>query len=263
MSEKGEYVTGRYRDFLLDVSRGFVDGAEPFYGYGRITTTGAASGVLWPDGTFETPVIGGEPFEIVSTSAQDGVNGTGIQSVHVHYLDLNLDAQERIVTLNGLTAVSSATLNPPIPDCRFVQCMHIETFGSGKAAAGDIYLRRIGGDAQNFAMIALGKVRCASSVRMVPRGKRLIITGAVASSTSGTAAASCRVELAASMIDSHNYVYPSVFIPMAGIGFQDNGFGMNMAPLAAVPEGVLVGLTFTIDKAGTISGSWFGFLETV
>lgn len=44
------YSYRRNDDYLRDVSRGGVVGAEPVVVYGRRGTSGADSGVLWPDG---------------------------------------------------------------------------------------------------------------------------------------------------------------------------------------------------------------------
>lgn len=84
--------------------------------------------------------------------------------------------------MNGTTPVDTSA-----SDIRFVQCVHAEELGSGKAAAGNITLSHSG---TNYAVIATGKRRCESSFRRVPAGKRLMIKSMYAGSSSGSAAAS-------------------------------------------------------------------------
>lgn len=129
------------QDFQLAIARGLVPYAEPFSSYGRFVATGAVTNrIIWPDGIYNIPAPTGVQMSFVSTSAQDGVGGTGIRTLEMHYLDADLAPQRETITLNGITPVLSVATN-----VRFVQCVHILTAGSGKSAAGVITVSNGGG----------------------------------------------------------------------------------------------------------------------
>lgn len=240
-------------DYYLAVARGAAPGARPFGAYGRKTTVGADAGVLWPNGAFVFPPAAGVQLSIVSTSANDAAAGTGIRTADLHYLDANLDEQVETVTLNGLTPVLTVAT-----DIRFVQCLHMVTWGSGAKAAGDISATHGG---NTYGHIATGRVRCTSSVRMVPRGKRLLVFDLFAGSASGSAAAAAIVQLASPAFEGHDFTTANVFMPFAAAAYQDGSNGLSMRCPMPFTEGMSVGLTFEVDKTATIVGSWFGILE--
>lgn len=238
---------------LANISRGRITGSTPFNGYGKKVTVGADSGVIWPNGAFVFPAAAGVQMAVVSTSANDAAAGTGIRTLDIHYLDANLAEQTETVTLNGTTPVNTVATN-----IRFIQCMHMVTFGSGKAAAGNISATN-GGNTHSY--IATGEVRCTSSVRMVPAGKRLIVNGLYAGSASGSAAAVAIIHAATPTFEGHDFTTSSVFIPVATAPFQDTSGGMNLPCPLAFTAGQSFGLTFSVDKAATVAGQWFGWLE--
>jgi hypothetical protein len=236
------------------VSRGEVLGAEPFGGYGEMATVGAVTNqIIWPDGTYLVPPASGLQMSLVSTSAQDGVGGTGIRSVELHYLDDALIERFETVVMNGLTPVLTVATN-----IRFIQCMHMIAFGSTKAAVGLITASNAG---QPYSQIIIGAVRCTSSVRMVPAGKTLYITGLSGGSSSGTAAASAVIRLCATYFDGHDYTANSVFIPFASATAQDTSVTLSLSIPLPFTAGIAVGMQTTVDKAATIVGSWFGWIE--
>lgn len=240
-------------DYYRNVARGLVAGARPFGAYGKRTTVGAETNVVWPDGVYSFPPASGVQLSVVSTSANDTVAGTGIRTLEIHYLDANLDEQHEIVTMNGLTPVLTTATN-----VRFVQCMHLNTFGAGKAAAGNI-TASVG--AAVFSQISIGEVRCSSSVRMVPRGKRLLIYAVEGGSVSGTAAAQTIVQFATPTFEGHNYIPDAVFIPLASAAVQDASLALPLLGPIPFTEGQACGMIFSTDKTATVVSSWFGILE--
>lgn len=240
-------------DFVYNVARGRVAGAEPFSAYGHRVATGAETGVLWSDGAFSIPPSAGVQMSAVSTSASDSSAGTGIRSIEIHYLDAGLVPQSEAVVLNGTTPV-----NTTATDIRFIQNVHMATYGSGRVAAGNISLSA---SAVTYGYIPAGANRCASSVKMVPAGKRLLITSIFAGSSSGSAAARAMVSIATMHFGGHDYSSDSIFIPLAATAFQDNSGGLTLACPLALTEGQVVGLTYSTDKATTLVGSWFGWVE--
>lgn len=261
LNKKNKQVTEgiNVNQFMIEIARGNVAGASSFSAFGSLTTDGVAgTQLLWPDGAWNVPPSTGIQMSIVSTSASDGVGGTGIRSVDVHYLDADLIERTETVILNGLTAVLTVATN-----IRFVQCLHIVTYGSGKAAAGDIKMFGISGTGQIYSMISTGSVRCSSSARMVPKGKRAFIAAAIASSVSGTAASSNRIRLGSTWFEGHDYTADSIIIPFGSQGFQDNGNGLTFPlPAGPFPEGSVIGMVVIKDnKIATVTGDWFGWLE--
>jgi hypothetical protein len=240
-------------DYTYDVARGKITGAEPIEAYGSRTTTGAEDNVLWPNGAYSFPASSGVQMTIVSTSANDTAAGTGIRTIDIHYLDANLATQVETVTLNGTTPVNMVATN-----IRFIQYMHGVTFGSGKVAAGNISATNNG---NTYSYIQTGQVRCSSTVRMVPAGKRLIVTSFYGGSISGTAGAATIIHLATPTYDGHDFTSSGIFMPLASGAFQDNSSGLTIPCPLAFTAGQSIGMTFSTDKATTVVGSWFGWLE--
>ena len=239
----------------VDIARGLIPGAQPYSGFGKRTTTGAESNVLWPNGAYAFPASAGVQMSLVSTSADDAAAGTGVRTLELHYLDASLAEQSETVTMNGTTPVLTVATN-----IRFIQYMHLVTAGSGKAAAGNISASNGG---STYSYIGTGEVRCSSSVRMVPAGKRIIVQAMFAGSVSGSGAAGTIVNLATPSFAGHDFIASGIFIPLASGAFQDNSAGTTLACPMAFAEGQVVGMTFTTDKAATIVGSWFGWMENV
>lgn len=247
----------RIYDISLDIARGKVQGSQSFGAYGKKVTAGSsATSLLWANGTWDIPdQTTGEQISIVSTSPEDGVGGTGIRSIHLHYLDANLQDQNEEVTLNGTTPVLTNATN-----IRFIQCGHLDTFGSTKAAVGTITFKNVAAT-QTFNQIDAGEARCSSSARMVPAGKRCVVMGLVGSSISGTAAASSLINIAVTYFADHDYTLDTVLIPIGTIGVQDTSEAYTLPIPHIAPEGTIVAMTCSTDKAAIITGDWFGWIE--
>ena len=239
-------------DYELAVARGHIAGAKPYGAYGERVTTGAESNILWPDGAYALPPAAGVQISFVG-GVNDTAAGTGIRTLDFHYLDDGLIEQIETIALNGTTPVLSVATN-----VRFPTCMHMRTFGSLKAAGS---LITASNGAQVYSQIVAGAVRCSSSVRMVPAGKRLMVTSMWGGSVSGSAAASTKMYMASCHFDGHDYTADSVFFPIGAAAFQDGSGGQTFKPPLTFDEGATVAMMFSTDKAATIVGSWFGYLE--
>jgi hypothetical protein len=238
---------------LIDISRGRVSGAIPFNGYGEHIATGAEINIIWPNGAYVLPPSSGLQLTLSSSTANDAAAGTGIRSVRLLYLDANLAPQVEDVILNGTTGVNTVAT-----DIRFVQCMYMLTYGSGKEADGDITADNGG---NTYSQISSGRVRCESSVRMVPAGKRLIVTSFFGGCISGAGQARGVIYLASPNFDTQDYSSDSIFFPLASASFQDGSGGLTIPVPLVFTEGQILGMSFSVDKAATIVGTWFGWLE--
>lgn len=253
-----DYWTNGYLqrdDYYRNVARGLVDGATVKVAYGRHTAAGASSGVVWPNGAYAFPPAAGVQLSIASASPNDTAAGTGVRTIEVHYLDANLVPQVEAITLNGTTPVLSVAT-----DVRFVDCMHRVTSGTGITAAGTISAS-VG--AQVYAEISTGKVRCSSSVTMVPAGHRLLVCALSAGAIDDTAAAEVIVEPATPSFDGHDFTEEGVFMPMAAGAFQSSSLSIVLPVPVPFTEGQSFGFIFETSKAATILGSWFGIMEKV
>lgn len=242
-----------YRLTPENIARGKAPGSSPFGSFGVRATAGEANWPVWPNGPVVTLPQLGAQMTIVSTSANDSAAGSNVRSIEIHYLDRNLDPKEETVIMAGLTPVLTVA-----DDIRWIQCMHLTTFGATASAAG-IITAKYGAD--TFSQINAGKVRCSSSFRMVPRGKLCYVDGAVGSSTSLTADTATQMSLVASELDDHRYHDPLILIPFAEIGLQNGTIGFRFPPAPPFHAGTLIGGLHTTNKAGTVAVSWFGRLE--
>lgn len=249
-------VADHLRNDFASIARRLSPGKQVFGVYGERTTSGAETNyMVWPNGPFSIPPAAGVQMVVQSTSANDAVGGTNIRTVRLIYLDSNLNQQTENVSLNGTSPV-----NTTATDIRFIQCMHLLTFGTTPEAAGVISASNGG---NTYSAIEVGKARCSSSAAMVPAGKRLYISGAVGSSISGTSAAKTELRFVSSELNNELYNVPLVLFPLASIGVQDGGISYQFNGALSFSAGAVVGLAHTSDKAATISASWFGWLEDV
>lgn len=255
-----QYVSNNQRvpteEYLIDVARGKINGAVPIASYGKRTTTGAETNrVIWPNGIFSIPPAAGVQMSLASTSVNDSSAGTNIRTVEMHYLDANLLEQTEIITLNGTTPVLTVAT-----DIRFINCLHVVTFGTSAYAAGDITASNGG---TTYSQISTGYLRCTSSARMVPAGKKCFVDGAVAGTVSATADAGVFIDLVASELDANQYLDPLILFPQSGIGLQNSSVTFTFPVPPVFSAGTVIALSASTDKAAIIGASWYGWLEDI
>lgn len=246
-------------DQQLEVTRGRVEGAQPVVLDGYLVTAGAATDVLVLEGsTIKDPSIApsaGLQMSIVSTSAQDGPGGTGVRTIRLSYLDADLVQRDEVVTLNGTTPVLTTATN-----IRWVGEIHLLTYGTGKAFAGDLTVTNAG---TRYKFISAGSRTTRSSAYRVPAGKRLIVHTLYAGATSGTSAARVTVDFVSSYINGDSFADAGLLVTQGTIGLQDSSVILSDGALYAVPAGEIVALRATTDKGATITGGLYGWIEDV
>lgn len=211
---------------------------------------------IWP-GTATTlpiPPDVGEQMSVVSTNAQDGVGGTGVRSVMVHYIDANGVDLDTIVTMNGVTPV------PTIPtNIRFVQEMHSVTTGTGLLSAGTISIATTGTPANIYTQIQPGTNQSLNTARMVPAGKTLIITAYHAST--GGAAGGKSVDIRIRATSHEGLLLPRIFCFIDDfMSFNSSSDRAYTQPIFA-PSLSIVKCTAYATSAGTdAQASWEGVL---
>ena len=93
------------KDFLIEVAKGNVAGHELVHKFGSIDNLGSTMTPVCTSGTYPTPTAA-VSLEMVSSSINDDVAGTGALSVRVFGLDANWAVQEQDVTLTGTVAAA-------------------------------------------------------------------------------------------------------------------------------------------------------------
>jgi len=252
--------------YMAQIARGEVPGASPMAAFGSVDYTGSATNqIIFPNGsfTFSYPdQTTGEDVTFVSSTDQDLVGGTGIAKIHVHYLDVNLEEQYKIITLTGTTPVTGE-----LSGVRFIQCMHLyseDDVGTDLSANGNILAYRAGAvtpEDEAFSIILATNTRCSSSMRMVPKDKVLMMKGAVGSSVSTTADAYANMRIFATEFGDQKFTTKFVKIPQASIGLQNGSVPYIFPMPLRFTEGTVVGGCFDSNKSSIVTLTWFGWTE--
>jgi len=158
-----------------------VPNEDLFFGFGEHDLASGNNLDVWggPTDIQPEPVTAGYALFVESDSIQDdtdvgaGVPGTGAHVIHIHYLDTSGAEKSVSATLNGTTPV-----NTGVTDCMFVQQHHVTSFGTGGGivSAGNIDCTNTSGGAVVSRVSAAGN-QSMSTMRQVPAGKKLIVTG--------------------------------------------------------------------------------------
>ena len=236
------------------VSRGEVPSALQFSGTGKKVADGAVTSAdVWLGPTNEQPIPQSEQqMEIVSSSASDAAGGTGVRSIHIHYIDGNGDAQRETLTPNGTTPV-----NTNATDILFCNCFHTLDVGSNGAAVGDIELRSTDGTA-TYKFMQSGSNHCRSTMRKVPSGYRLMISSISLGSSSNAVAG---MWLAADAIDREPV--PGVFFEYEEFAMFDSSIIKVLTQPISFEGGSIVTFRFNADKQGTFTANFTGWLEKI
>ena len=247
-------------DYYSDVAAGLVPGRAILRGLGEFESGNV--NVLGEDVTraedisgpvrLPTPAPAGEQMTIVSTDAQDGVGGTGVLTVRVHYLDATGAEQVEDKTMNGLTGVDTAAV-----DMRFIQDFYALTVGTDGVAAGNITLIKKGGAIATdlYNLIGIGGNKSLIPHRMVPIAKKLILKGWGATEAQGSR---CAFRLRST--DMYGVLIPGVFCFKDVLYLnQDTQYrdGLNIL----VPALSIVKVSYWADQvAAEGSTTWWGEL---
>jgi len=246
--------------YAADVSRWKVAWARPFSAYWElIASAWRTNHLIWPldeSPDLVVPDAAGVQMSIVSDDAADDKDAwTWIRSLHIHYLDVNLDSQVEEIEMEWLTPVTTIAT-----DMRFIQCIHIWEFWSAKSAVWNISATNAG---TTYSYILAWSRRCSSSARRVPAWKRLMIKSIYAGATSGTAAARVTMRLVMTYIEWHDYTEEAITIPQAAISFQDWSEALVLDQPFPVPEWVVVAFEATSDKGASMTAWFVWYLEDI
>lgn len=248
------------QSYTDDISAGPVDYIATF-GF-RTAVAIVATGVdIWTGAATLIPIppLAGQQMSVISTSAQDGVAGTGILTIEIHYIDANGIAKEETVTMNGVAAVNTAALN-----IRFINDFYALTAGATKAAVGTITIFPVGVPGTIYTQIDIGKTRHINTARMVPKDKVLLIESFDASGASAVGAQSVDVRLR--ITAHHGILIPvtppnTVFISEDSILVFNSSESANYATPIVAPSLAIIKISaFALVAGQDIQSSWHGKL---
>jgi len=128
--------------YLYDIAKGNVTGHVPFSKLGYNADVGATEEDLITQGGVYPWIASPVALEVVSSSADDTLAGTGVQKVRVSYLDGDYSEATQVINMNGQTPV-------PLTDTTVLRVNSIRAtqVGTGLMSAGTITCRLVGGAA--------------------------------------------------------------------------------------------------------------------
>lgn len=238
---------------------------KPLSGYALRTNIGAdATGNdIW-SGTaiiIPLPPDAGENMSVVSTSAQDGVGGTGALTIDVNYLDNN--GIERVIpaTMNGITNVPLSVNN-----IRFVQSIHVTSAGSNLLSVGTITIFKTGSPTTVYNQISPGTNMSLNTARMVPANKKLWITKFSASGGAAAGGKSADIRLRATVDPDDATLTPRLYHFLDDILVFNSADSRNIIPPIEIPAFAIVKCTSyaSATQAGAdVQATWRGILIDV
>jgi hypothetical protein len=171
-------------EFKMLASSGKILGVSPLFKFGKnpdIDTGSVPEDIISLGGEKLFPTAA-STISIVSDDAQDGVAGTGLQTVKLYGLDSDYNEINEEVTMTGLT--------PVVTTSSFLRVyrMYGTLAGSDQRAAGNIIATH---DEGNISEILLGNGQSQDATYTVPAGHILLVDRLIASlerSSSGAAA---------------------------------------------------------------------------
>lgn len=124
----------RTEPFNLQVARGQIAQHQSVVVFGYNSDVDTSIETVWPYGGILTFPSAALQMKVSSDSANDTAAGTGARTVYIEGLDANHAVISETVTLNGQTAVLTTQ------SFLHVNNFYVATAGSGKSAAGSIYI---------------------------------------------------------------------------------------------------------------------------
>lgn len=227
-----------------DIARGNVPGTAPVTAFGERIVSGSGSGLIRETGVPATLTVPNSiQLTAVSTSSSD------IGDVGIRYLDGNLVEQTEVLSLNGLSSVTTTAT-----DIRAINNIYTK-YGP---ANGDITFTSGG---VTYAKITTGQLQYRTSLIRIPANKRLMMTGIYAGSASGSSDSRVVVSLVTSFINGDSFANQGYLHPVAAIAIQDSSQTFpNFGPFP-VAAGEWVGFEAKWDKAADITAGMFGYME--
>ena len=169
--------------YLYAVAEGDIAGHSSLLKFGTRTSIAANTQSLIWEGTnpLYTYLTSAEQLKVTSSSAQDGIGGTGVLTLTLVGLDGNFLEQTETITMNGLTAVTTTK--------SFIRVNRAygATSGSSMTNVGAINITNNAGTNQ-LVHIPAGDGQTLMTMWTVPANKTAYLTQITASNDSGKGA---------------------------------------------------------------------------
>lgn len=243
------------------IATGKIPNHESFRGFGeRINATNITAGNdVWQGTATAIPIPDqtvGEQMTVVSTSAQDGVAGTGIVTLDIHGIDIGGVARQEVVIMNGVTPVNTVRTN-----WRFIQSIHAETVGTGGVAVGTITIYRTGDATRIYNQVNPGGNMSLCSARMIPAGKVFYMTNLSVMAADNTSV-SVRLRATSTFEDT---VTPGYFFLFKDVSVLENSSREKTFKIALkFPAlSILKFTAYSTTNGAAISVNFDGWIENI
>jgi hypothetical protein len=233
--------------YLYDIAEGNVTGHTPFAKLGYNGDVGATEeDIITQGGSYPWIPAGGVALEVVSSSVNDTLAGTGVQKVKITYLDTDYSEASQILDLAGQTPV-------PLTDTSILRVNSIRAtqVGTGGSAAGTISCRLVGGAATVYRQIEAGYTRGRGLTYTVPLGKTLFITSVSIFSGYTTAGKIVRWIGRAQVDDTAPTVKVNLFQAFFEAMTQDNNFHADFDMPVRIPATADLKMSAVSNGAGS------------
>ena len=242
--------------YLYDIAEGNIAGHSDWAMLSFNGDVGTTEEDMWVSGgVYAWPAAGGIRMQVISTSGADDGDpaGTGVRTVHIHYLDDTYAERVEVVTTNGLTGVNTTATN-----IFRVNSFRADTIGTGGKAAGTISLTDTT-PTVTYSTIALGYTRSRNGFYTVPLGKTLYVTE-ISMSVYG-ANKGLRFTFRSTW-DADDAELRDFFIPFAEHMMSNGAFLHSFGIPHPFPAGTRLKISAKADQAGAVcSASMRGWLE--
>jgi len=157
-------------DYKHEVALGIIQGSSLWnkFGYNADIDTATSPEIIASFGGSFSPDVTATTVDIVSSDAADDSGGTGCNSVVVYGLDANWDALVEVVTLDGVTPVTTTG--------SFIGINRVAMFlcGSGRVNAGTITATATTGG-RTMAVLPLGEGVTQQCLFYVPQNNTFVM----------------------------------------------------------------------------------------
>lgn len=243
--------------FQLEVAKGNVPGVRGLKQLGeRENLAAVANGSdIWRGTAAAIPIpsSSGEQMTIVSSNNNDDLSGTGIQKIHVEYLDNNGLEQVEVINLDGTNPVHTVATN-----IIFVNAIHSIQVGSNRAAVGDITIYKFGSPSTIYNTIPIGGNMSLAANYKVPANKTLYLSNWEASVSGSSKRASVRLRATSRDNSSDDgVVYDGsnpTFLFIDTLNLSNSVGFIEFSPFLKIPSGSIIKVTAWADSGGGSGG---------
>lgn len=167
-------ASGRYEPFEFQVSRGQIMGHRTVTIFGYNADVDTSEETIWTGGGIIARPDSAAAVKVSSSSNDDDAAGTGARTVVIFGLDGNYNEITETIELDGQTAVNTTK------SYIRVNSLYVATAGSGKTAAGIIYVGAgtvtSGVPATIYNQIAVGDNASITAHYTIPAGYTAYMT---------------------------------------------------------------------------------------